>query len=453
MQAKEKELPSNIEAEEGVLGSILIDPEQIVQVEPLLKAEDFFRIAHRHLYTAIVTLYARDVQPDAITIRDWLKQHNFLDAVGGSGYIVSLINRPPDCYDAEHYARIVARTAHNRRLIAVAGKIAALAQMEDPDAQQRAEALLAELEDGQQNRYELVGIDRLLPAYMRTVELAYELKGALRGITTGFVDLDRLLQGLQKTDLIILAARPGIGKTALALSILAATSKAGNSVAMYSLEMGAQQLIARLMAMQSKVDLHSLNAGWLDEEQWARLADAENELGSRSIYINDASGSPVASMRNSLRQLLRRGPIDLVIVDYLQLMESDLSGNANREAEIAKISRELKGLAKEFNVPVLALAQINRAVEARSSKIPQLSDLRNSGAIEQDADVVMFIHRDDMYNEMSERRGQADLIVAKHRNGPLGTVVLKYWAQWTRFDNLDDSYSDDSQPEPDYEAM
>src|SRR6266576_183380 len=441
-QSLEKLLPQNIEAECGVLGSIIIDPEAIVQVSDFLHADDFYRDAHRTIYEVILQLYEQREAPDFITICDELERHNKLENVGGASYITSLINQVPTSGNVEYYGRIVERNAILRRLIHAAAQIAATAYEEtDADvALDRAEQLIFNISQ-RHARSDFALLRDILSAYMNKLDQLHERRGTIVGVPTGFTDLDHLTGGLQKSDLIILAARPAIGKTSMALSLAHnAAIKHQSSVAVFSLEMSKEQLVQRLLSMDAGIDQQRLRTGWIEDDEWERIVYAMGTLSEANIWIDDTAGISTVEMRSKARRLHAERNIDLIIVDYLQLMQS-MSGsgkrNENRVQEISEISRNLKSLARELNVPVLALAQLSRAVESRQSKVPQLSDLRESGSIEQDSDIVMFIYRDDVYNPETERKNIADIIVAKHRNGPVGTISLYFQASKTRFHDLE----------------
>jgi len=438
----EKLLPQNIEAECGVLGSIIIDPEAIVQVAEFLFPDDFYRDAHRTIYEVIIQLYEQRQPADFITICDELERRNKLEDVGGASYITSLINLVPTSGNVEYYGRIVERNAILRRLIEAAGQIAAIAyQEEDADvALDKAEQLIFNISQ-RHARGDFALLRDILSEYMNKLDQLHERRGTIVGVPTGFTDLDHLTGGLQKSDLIILAARPAIGKTSLALTMAHNTAiKHQRSVAIFSLEMSKEQLVQRLLSMDAAIDQQRLRTGWIEDDEWERIVYAMGTLSEANIWIDDTAGISTVEMRSKARRLHAERNIDLIIVDYLQLMQS-MSGsgkrNENRVQEISEISRNLKSLARELNVPVLALAQLSRAVESRQSKVPQLSDLRESGSIEQDSDIVMFIYRDDVYNPETERKNIADIIVAKHRNGPVGTISLYFQASQTRFHDLE----------------
>ena len=437
----EKLLPQNIEAECGVLGSIIIDPEAIVQVSDFLHPDDFYRDAHHTIYEVILQLYEEHEPADFITICDELERRNKLEEVGGASYITSLINQVPTSGNVEFYGRIVERTAILRRLIHAAGQIAAIAYEEgDADiALDRAEQLIFQISQ-RHARSDFSHMRDILAEYMNKLDQLHERHGSIVGVPTGFTDLDRLTGGLQKSDLIVLAARPGIGKTSLAMSMAHnAALKYHNSVAFFSLEMSKDQLAQRLLSMDSGIDQQRLRTGRIEEEEWERIVYAMDTLSEANIWIDDTASITPLEMRSKSRRIHAQHGIDLIIVDYLQLMQATIGGkrNENRVQEISEISRSLKGLARELNIPVLALAQLSRAVESRQSKVPQLSDLRESGSIEQDSDIVMFIYRDDVYNPESEKKSIADIIIAKHRNGPVGEISLYFQANQTRFRDLE----------------
>jgi len=438
----EKLLPQNIEAECGVLGSIIIDPEAIVQVAEFLFPDDFYRDAHRTIYEVILQLYEQRQPADFITICDELERRNKLEHVGGASYITSLINQVPTSGNVEYYGRIVERNAILRRLIDAAGQIAAVAyEEEDADvALDKAEQLIFNISQ-RHARSDFSLLRDILSAYMNKLDQLHERRGSIVGVPTGFSALDHLTGGLQKSDLIILAARPAIGKTSMALTMAHNTAiKHQRSVAIFSLEMSKEQLVQRLLSMDAGIDQQRLRTGFIEDDEWERIVYAMGTLSEANIWIDDTASISTVEMRSKARRLMAERGIDLIIVDYLQLMQS-MSGsgrrNENRVQEISEISRNLKGLARELNVPVLALAQLSRAVETRQSKVPQLSDLRESGSIEQDSDIVMFIYREDVYNPETERKNIADIIVAKHRNGPVGEVSLFFQPSQTRFHDLE----------------
>jgi replicative DNA helicase len=427
--------PQNVEAEEAILGALLIDPDAIIRVAPILRPEDFYREKHGWIYDAVATLHERREPVDFLTVCDELERRGQLDELGGAAFITSLINAVPTSIHAEHYGRIVERTSTRRRLIDVAGQIAALAYREADDVEEvvdHAEQILFGVSERRISR-ELVPIKQVLSDYYDRIEYLTRHRGELIGIPSGFMDLDKLLGGLQRSDMVILAARPSVGKTSLALSIAHnAAKKHDQRVAFFSLEMSNEQVVQRLISAETEIGSQRLRRGEIAEDEWGRFMKATSDLAETLIFIDDTPGISALELRTKARRLHAEVGIDLVVVDYLQLMRGDFRSE-NRVQEISGISRALKALARELNVPVLALSQLSRSVESRNDKRPILSDLRESGALEQDADVVIFIYRDEMYNENTERKNIADIIVAKHRNGPTGTVALYFKKELAQF--------------------
>jgi replicative DNA helicase len=429
----EKLLPQNAEAEQGVLGSIIIDPEALDQVVRFLKEDDFYNQAHGQIYASVVRLSDGQGTPaDYVTICDDLERRGQLEEVGGASYISSLISQVPTSGNIKHYARIVERASILRKLIRAASKIAALAyEYDEPDVSEalsQSERLIFELSQ----RYLLgtrsdVSMDELMGEYMVILEDRFQHRGQIVGVPTGYEDLDRLLGGFHRSDLVILAARPSQGKTQLSLNFCREAAKRGSPVGYFSLEMGREQLAQRFVAMQSQVEQQRLRTGWIEEEDWPKLVDASDTLAAMGIYIDDTPGMSLLQLRSRAREWVLERGVKMLIIDYLQLMSlADGRKYENRVQEVSAISRGLKGLARELNIPVMALSQLSRDLEKRQDKRPQLSDLRESGALEQDADVVMFIYRDETYNPETERRNVADIIVAKQRNGPLGELSLYF---------------------------
>ena len=409
----EKLLPQNIEAECGVLGSIIIDPEAIVQVADFLLPEDFYRDAHRIIYQTIIQLYEQHEPADYITICDELERTNKLEEVGGASYITSLINQVPTSGNVEYYGRIVERTAILRRLIHAAGQIAAIAY-EEGDASvalDKAEQLIFAISQ-RHARADFSALRDLLSDYMSKLDQLHEHRGTIVGVPTGFTDLDRLTGGLQRSDLIILAARPAVGKTSLGLSMAHNSAiKHGQSVAIFSLEMSKEQLVQRLLSMDAGIDQQRLRTGWIEDEEWDRIIYAMGTLSEANIWIDDTPGISTMEMRSKARRLQAEHNIDLIIVDYLQLMQSSVGGkrNENRVMEISEISRNLKGLARELDVPVMALAQLSRQVESRQSKVPQLSDLRESGCLA--GETLVYLPDEGIYRPIEQLVGQTDFRV------------------------------------------
>lgn len=434
----EKRLPQNIEAERGVLGSIIIDPEAITDIADFLRAGDFYRDAHRTIYEVIVQLYQRREPADFITICDELERGGKLEEIGGASSITSLINEVPTSGNVAYYARIVERAAVARRVIHAAGEIAALAYTQGERTLEQAMQLLLAL-DRSSAGDDFVDMPTAVSEYMQELEFLQEHPGAITGVPTGYSDLDDATAGLQDADLILCGGRPGSGKTSFALSLAYNASVRGKRVAIFSLEMPRKQLLRRFMSMAARMDMHRLRTGWIEDDEWSKVIDAASRLSSLPIHINDAPSNPLSAMKRRLRKLkAEHGTPDLVIVDYIGLIEPE-EATENRVQEMTRISRGLKQLAREFAVPVLALAQLSRKVEERSNKRPMLADLRDSGSLEQDSDVVLFLYRDAYYAALEGRTvedGQeniAELNIAKQRNGPVGGVRLFFDARTATF--------------------
>lgn len=437
-QAVERLPPHNLEAEQSVLGSLLIDRDAVIRVASFLKAEDFFRSAHGAIYQAIIDLYNRREPPDFVTVVDELERRGRLEEVGGVVYLTELINTVPTAVHVEYYGRIVERTATLRRLIDAGGEIIRIGydeSLEIDDALEQAERAIFDVSQRRSTR-DFVSIAEVLEQFFDKLDTIQQQRGDVVGVPTGYTDLDKLTGGLQRSDLIILAARPAVGKTSFQLGIAHNSAvKYGKSVAIFSLEMSAEQLVQRLLAMETGVDSHRLRLGLIDDSEWDRVSRAFGRLAEANIFIDDTPGISIMELRSKARRLMAEHGVDLVIVDYLQLASGRRS--ENRVQEISEISRALKGVARELNVPVLALSQLSRAVESRTDKRPILSDLRESGSIEQDADIVMFIYREDVYDPDTEKKGIAEIIVAKHRNGPTDTIYLRFFDRQVRFADLE----------------
>jgi replicative DNA helicase len=433
----EKGLPSNIEAERSILGAILLDNTVCNQAIELLRREDFFLDSHRRIFDKMVALTERGSPIDLITLSDELRRAAEFEQIGGATYIASLIDGVPRTDTIEHYAKIVKSKGQLRKLITASNQIIASCfdEEDDPDVIiDRAEQMIFQIaEDRVRQGFQYIG-----EVAQRRLEQIEQMAGRpemITGVPTGFTDFDQMTSGLQRQDLIIIAARPSMGKTALALNMAQYAAKNGNTVGIFSLEMSAEQLVSRLLCSEARVDAHRLRTGYLNREEWARLADALRRLCETQVFIDDTPGTTVLEMRAKSRRLKAEHRLDLLIIDYLQLM-SGRGRNESRQQEVSQISRDLKGLAKELDVPVMALSQLSRATETRSDHRPQLSDLRESGSIEQDADVVCFIYREEVYNQSDENRGVAELIVGKQRNGPTGTAQLAFLKEFTRFENM-----------------
>jgi replicative DNA helicase len=436
-----KAIPANLEAERAVLGSLLIDPDAITKIASFLRPKDFYRERHSLLYEAMYALNERHEPLDFVTLLDELERRSKLDDVGGPAYVADLISTTPTAMYVDHYARIVERTAVLRRLISAAGQIAELAYDESQDVDEvvdRAEQIIFNVSESRIHR-DLTPIRAVMGDVIENIDFLARNQNMLMGVPTGFTLLDRLLGGLQKSDLIILAGRPGMGKTSFGLSIAQNAAKSyGARVALFSLEMSSEQLVQRLLSMETAIDSHRLRLGAIQEEEWPIILEAANMLSNTSIFIDDTPAASVTEIRTKARRLYSEHGLDLILIDYMQLMSGQTSGrNENRQQEISFISRSLKALARELNVPLIALSQLSRAVESRSDKKPMLSDLRESGSIEQDADVVLFIYRDDYYDEESDRQNIADVLVAKHRHGSTGSVSLYFRKELTQFRDLE----------------
>jgi replicative DNA helicase len=439
MDKPDKTIPANLEAEEAVLGSLLIDPDAIIKIAAFCKADDFYREKNGWIYQAILELHERREPADFVTLVDELERREQLQEVGGVAYITSLVNSVPTAVHVEYYARIVERTATLRRLIGAAGQIAALAYEEAEDVDEvvdRAEQLIFSVSERRVRR-DLSPVREIMGDVVNRIEFLHSHRGEILGVPSGFTRLDKLLGGFQKSDLIILAARPGVGKTSLALNVAVnAAKRYGQRVAFFSLEMSAEQLVQRLLSSETGIDQQRLRLGDIGEDQWLLLMAAAGDLSETLLFIDDTPAMSALELRTKARRLQAEHGLDMVIVDYLQLMRSE-SRSENRVQEISYITRSLKGLARELEVPLLALSQLSRAVESRSDHKPILSDLRESGSIEQDADIVMFIYREDMVKEESNRKNVADVIIAKHRNGPTDTVPLYFDRALTKFAELE----------------
>jgi len=432
--------PQNLEAEASVLGGILLENEAINRVLEIITPVDFYRESHRKIFRAMLELTDRSEPADLITLSELLKGKGELEAVGGSAYLASLADQVPTAANIAHYARIIREKAILRQLISSATEIATRGFEEQGNVDEFLDAAEKVIFDIAEKKIKasFVSVGDMIKDTLKAVERLYERKELVTGVPTGFKDLDKLTAGLQPSELIIVAGRPSMGKTAFALNIAAnAALNAGIGVAVFSLEMAREQLVLRMLCSEARVDNSKVRAGYLGERDFPKLANAAGKLHEALIYVDDTPAISVLELRAKTRRLIRDRDkkVGLVIVDYLQLMRG--MGNAsNREQEISEISRSLKALAKELRVPVIALSQLNRRVEDRGDRRPMMADLRESGAIEQDADVIAFIYRDEVYNTKSSDKGIAEIIVAKQRNGPIGTVNLAFLNEYTRFEDL-----------------
>ncbi|HTL44705.1 MAG TPA: replicative DNA helicase [Vicinamibacterales bacterium] len=439
----ERTLPHNLEAEKSVLGAILVNNEAFNHAAELIDARDFFRDAHRRIFDKMIILSERGDAIDLVTLKEELARVGELESVGGPAYVASLADGVPRSANVEHYARIVKEKATLRNLIFSANRILANAYQaeDDPDTiLDGAEKAIFEIAQDRA-RSGFTPLKDLVHTSFATIEKLQQHKGMVTGVPTGFVDLDEMTSGLQPSDLVLIAARPSMGKTSFVLNIAQHVGiNTGLTVGFFSLEMSKEQLFMRMLTGEARIDAHRFRSGYLNEKDYGRLSHALGTLAEARVYIDDTASIGVLEMRAKARRLQSEHGLDLLIIDYIQLMQGR-GRFESRQAELASISRSLKGLAKELHVPVVALSQLSRAPETRSDHRPQLSDLRESGALEQDADVVMFIYRDEQYRDADgqtnqESEGVAEIIIGKQRNGPVGTVKLAFIKEHTRFENL-----------------
>ena len=440
--AAERTLPHNLEAERSVLGAILLHNDAFNLAAEVIDSRDFFRDAHRRIFDKMVKLSERGDAIDLVTLKDELARSGEIEEVGGPSYIAALVDGVPRSTNVEHYARIIKEKATLRSLIFSANKILATAYEAEEDADvildQAEHAIFAIADDKVRDGF--VSLRDLAQGSLETIEKLHARKELVTGVPTGFTDLDELTSGLQASDLIIVAGRPSMGKTSLVLNMAQHVgTKTNMTVGLFSLEMSKEQLFLRMLTGEARIDAHRLRGGFMGERDWGRLAQAIGTLSDAKIFIDDSPSIGVLEMRAKCRRLKSEHGLHLVIVDYIQLMQGR-GRFENRTLEVASISRSLKGLAKELSVPIVVLSQLSRAPESRSDHRPQLSDLRESGALEQDADVVMFIFREDLYADKNappaDTQGVAELIIGKQRNGPVGVVKLAFIREFTRFENL-----------------
>lgn len=436
------ETPQNIEAEASLLGAILIDPDAIVKIADIVRPDDFYDARHKHIYEAINRLYERREAIDVLTIADQLKSTGVLDIIGGASYLTELTNYVPTASHVEQYAEIVAQKAVRRRLIEASQDMVELGHDQSKGLKElieEAEARLFQISN-QHVKQSIVSIESILAESFERLDDLHKDNKKIRGVPTGFRDMDNILAGLQRSDLFILAARPSMGKTALSLNLAHNVAvMAKEPVLVFSLEMSKEQLVDRLLSMESGVDAWALRTGNLTDSDFEKIGHAMGTLSEAQIYIDDTPGITVGDLRTKARREAHQRNLGLIIVDYLQLMSGGgrYGGEGNRVQEISEISRGLKAIARELNVPLIALSQLSRSVESRSPQIPQLADLRESGSIEQDADVVAFIYREDYYNPETDRKNITDVLIKKHRNGPTGGVELYFDREKQRFRSID----------------
>lgn len=431
----EPAIPFSPEAEEAVLGAVLTNPNAYDTVAVFLREDDFFLLRHQWVWQAIQRIVERNEDFDYLTVGKELRDLGHLDEIGGIPYLMRLINNTPTSVHAEVYGRLVERAALRRRLLTAAEEIKAVALDEEMAIErviEESEARLFGVTENQANR-DLVPMSEAISAYFDRIEHLMQNQDQALGLPTGFRAVDTLLGGLQRSDLLIFAGRPGMGKTSFMLSVVLNAARFGSRIAIFTMEMGVEQIVQRLTSMETGINMQMLRLGQVNQQEESRLVEAMGRLSKFQVFIDDTPAMTPLQIRTKCRRMNRETGIDLVIIDYMQLMNAGGMYANNRVQEISYISRSLKELARELNVPVLSAAQLSRAVEQRQDKRPQLSDLRESGSIEQDSDIVMFLYRDEVYNEATEFPNQADIIVAKHRNGPTGTISLYFDKTITRF--------------------
>ena len=436
---RERTLPHSHEAERTVLGAVLVDNQAFNSAAELLTKEDFYRDAHRRIFDAMAALAERSQPIDLVTLKDELVRESALEAVGGAAYLAALVDGVPRITSVEHWSRIIKEKAVLRNLIHAGNRIVQSCY----EGEDEAAALLDQAEQSifgiaeKRIRAGFASMREIVKESFRTIDQLSQSKDVVTGLATGFVDIDEMTSGLQKGDLVIVAARPAMGKTSFCLNIAQHVSmRIGETVGLFSLEMSKEQLALRLLCADARIDAHRLRTGKLNEKDWARLAKSYNDLSQSRLFIDDSATISPLEMRAKCRRLKAEHGLALIIVDYLQLVTS-AGRSENRQQELSAISRSMTGLAKELGCPVIALSQLSRAPEARTDRRPQLSDLRESGAIEQDADIVMFIYREEEYKPSDENRGIAEIIIGKQRNGPTGSRKLAFIKEFTRFENLE----------------
>lgn len=430
--------PQNIEAEQAVLGGILLENESIYNVLEILESEDFYKDTHKMIFVSMKKLVDSNEPVDVITLTEQLKKSDELEGIGGASYVAYLSDCVPTAANIDYYAHIIKEKSVLRNIISTSTGLISDAYGIDINLAEfidRAEKAIFDIATQKRQRA-FIPMKEIVKESFKKIEKLYEKKEAITGVASGFSDLDKLTSGFQPSDLIILASRPSMGKTSLGLNFCSyASIKANVAVAVFSLEMSREQLGLRMLCSEAKVDASKLRTGFLEEQDWFKLAKAASGLSEAKMYIDDSPSLSIAEIRSRSRRLKRELDIGMVIIDYMQLITVKQRFDS-REREIAHISGSLKGLAKELNIPVIALAQLNRGVESRIDKRPQMSDLRESGSIEQDADVIGFIYRDEYYNKESQDKGIAEIIISKQRNGPTGAVKLAFLNQYTKFENL-----------------
>ena len=439
--------PNSLLAEQSVLASMLLSPDKAISILELLTEEDFYRTRHRMLFRAIRELSDKNEPIDIVTLQNALKTSGALDEVGGVQYLMELFSITPTAANADYYAKIVSSKAALRKLINLSGEVSQRAYDEESEVEHMldfAEAELLRIGQGREARSYLC-IKEVVDQGFRMIEKLYESKSMITGVASGFPDLDKLTTGFQKSDFIVLAARPSMGKTALALEMMrnaAIWSKAKTPAVFFSLEMSARQLVIRMLCSEARIDSNKVRGGFLSAENWTPLTNAAGLLSSAPIFIDDTPGISIREIRSKGRRLKKEQNIGIIFIDYLQLITDPHSRTESRQMEISNISRALKSLARELDCPVITLSQLSRKVESREDKRPILSDLRESGAIEQDADLVIFLYRDQVYDKNSEDKGTGEIIIGKQRNGPLGVVKVAFLPEYTSFKPLESGRGD-----------
>ncbi|MCD5325635.1 MULTISPECIES: replicative DNA helicase [Pontibacillus] len=441
--------PHNIEAEQAVLGAIFLEPQSIATATELLQPEDFYRASHQRIYEAMSHLSEKGEPIDLVTVTTSLSNNKTLDEIGGVSYLSDLANSVPTAANIEYYARIVEEKAILRRLIKTATTIVTNGYSEEENIEgilNDAEKSILEVAQ-QKDSGKFKNIKDVLIDVYDNIEQLHNTSAEVTGLPTGFRDLDGMTAGFQRNDLIIIAARPSVGKTAFALNIAQnVAAHTDENVAIFSLEMGADQLVMRMLCAEGNIDATRLRTGKLETEDWGKLTMAMGSLSNAGIFIDDTPGIRVNEIRSKCRRLAQEHGLGMILIDYLQLIQGSGNSKENRQQEVSEISRALKGLARELNVPLIALSQLSRGVEGRQDKRPMMSDIRESGSIEQDADIVGFLYRDDYYDQESEKENIIEIILAKQRNGPVGTVELMFVKEYNKFVDLEHRYDESDIP-------
>ncbi|MBO9131347.1 replicative DNA helicase [Bacillus sp. 165] len=441
--------PQNIEAEQAVLGAVFIEQEALTVASEVLISEDFYRAAHQKIFQVMLALADKGEPLDLITVTSELANQDLLEEIGGVSYLNDLASSVPTAANVEYYAKIVEEKSILRRLIRTATSIASDGYTREDDVAgllNEAEKKVLEVSQ-RKNAGAFQNIKDVLVVTYDKIELLHNRKGDITGIPTGFTELDRMTAGFQRNDLIIVAARPSVGKTAFALNIAQnVATKTDENVAIFSLEMGADQLVMRMLCAEGNIDAQRLRTGSLTSEDWGKLTMAMGSLSNAGIYIDDTPGIRVGEIRAKCRRLKQENGLGMILIDYLQLIQGNGKSGENRQQEVSEISRSLKGLARELQVPVIALSQLSRGVESRQDKRPMMSDIRESGSIEQDADIVAFLYREDYYDRETENKNIIEIIIAKQRNGPVGSVELAFVKEYNKFVNLERRFDETNAP-------